>query len=234
MLPEADDIALSLRFFSGLLSWIYFAAWGHYPTTAHLENSIARFTQDPRFLPYLERLHAVNTHGTGQRAISKSFTLLFQIDLIRKHFHDPKIILLVRDPLDAVPSMLSLECRVQSKLMNFEKNDPKMKQQYIKNIYNMSILYYKELNKKIRTPGNELLVINYNYLKKRFIKTIEQLLDFCQIHPGKNFQKILKDQSSKQNNYTSHHRYSPEDFGLSKNKIQKDFAFIYEVLDEAT
>ncbi|MGI6394875.1 MAG: sulfotransferase family protein [bacterium] len=226
--PETDDIALSMRYFDGLLSWIYFHAWKEYKTDEEFENALKSVVEKDSFVDYLAGVYARNIYFGKQNLFSKSFCMLFNIDTVRDRFPKAKFILITRDPVESVTSMLSLEKSVQKNLNNIDTQPENLQKRYYRNLYLTSLIYYKKFCEEVKKNSDDILVVSYPELFSDFEGTMLKALSFLGETPTEEALKSIKTQSEKQKIFSSKHRYSPEEFGFTAEEIKKDFSFVYE------
>ena len=232
-LPETDDIAIHFRYGEGILSWVYFNSWQKYTSTEDLQNSVFQSANQAKFIHYLHLIHRNRIHESSQRMISKSFFAIFNIETILKTFPEAKIVVLLRDPLQAVPSLMSLEKNVQIKLYDFDSQDENDKARFFQNLYSMSIFYYQYLAKIISDHQyrSNLTLVTYDDLKDNFKDTVLRIMDHCDLESGLGVLQAIEAQMHQQASYTTEHKYQLADFGLNTEQLQKDFDFIYPWLE---
>jgi len=227
---ETEDIALFLRFFDGLLSWMYFHAYRDYPSDAELDKKLAETCEQDRFLTYLKEIHQRNCYGTSQRMLSKSFAFIFNLEQIRKVFPEVRILILLRDPAESVPSLMSLERSVQNRLNNLQSQHEQIQRRYYQNLYRTSLAYYKRAHAAISSgsAAGELMAISYSDLRHRFGPTFHRIAQFCGIDETPELMAAVAEQEACQVEFKSRHEYSLDEFGLSEQQLEKDFSPIYE------
>ena len=230
---ETDDIALSMRYFDGLLSWIYFHCWKNYENDGLFERDLVEISGQEKFSEYLQEIYKKNLYGTKKRMFSKSFSLLFSLQHIENIYENPKILLIVRNPLEAVPSMLSLETKVQESLNSYSRQSHELKERFLKNLYHTSLFYYRTFDKlateKAGSPN--YLLITHKQLMTDFDNTFEKIIDFAGLERSEKFKKALKERSEKQKTFKTEHIYSLEQFNLTEEQVRRDFAFVFEKYD---
>jgi hypothetical protein len=146
-------------------------------------------------------------------------------------FPDSKIIIIIRDPREVIPSSMSLIKGLLQKLFGFDSLNEASKKFFYRNLYLASLFFYKSLheflNRSEKLPKN-LITINYKDLKQDFAGTMNQLLEFLELEKSGEVLSLLAEQEKKQKSFKSLHEYALEDFGLLESKIKEDFKFIYD------
>lgn len=227
---EVDDAALFIRFFDGLFNWIYFDAWKNEKDTLQAESDLIKMAAQPYLLDYIKAAYKRNRYHHPQRMLSKAFSYLVIYDQIKKAFPDGKFIWLLRDPMQTIPSSMSLVRSAQSGLHNFEQVPTDKKMAYFQQLYKASLIFYQKFH-ELHTQGldeNQNLLVTYPQLRYQFDTTIKRIQQFAHIAPTNQLQNAIEEQLNKQQDYKSKHHYSLEEFGLEEATIKKDFAFIYE------
>jgi len=234
--PETDDAAIFMRYFDGLLFWIYFEAWQN-NTTDQLQQKLKAVSQQKRFLTYLKSVyqHTVFQQQSTyyqQRMLSKSFSFIINFEELRQVFPNGKFVFLLRDPIQSVPSSMSLVRSAQSNLHSFEQLDEQVKKQYYANLYQASLLFYQfldnYLNKFSDNTQVSMLVVTHKALKNDFEQTMNRVIHFCELQKTDVLLQAIDKQLNKQTAYKSKHHYTLEEFGLSEKRIKRDFDFIYQ------
>ncbi|MBN1952364.1 MAG: sulfotransferase [Bacteroidales bacterium] len=230
---ETDDIALYFRYLDGMLSWIYFHAWQDFQSPEELHGSLLNTCRQQKFITYLSKVYQALSFDSGKRILSKSFSSLYNIEHIKALHPDAKIIVLIRDPAETIPSMMSLEESVQQNMHGIRKVFQK-RENYFKNLYALSIHYYTWLEKTYITYKDQpdYLFVAYEELRVNFKPTITKILDHVQITPDSSLKDAIDKQAGTQTRYTSLHEYSLEKFGLTADQIRKDFPFYDRFIGE--
>ena len=160
----------------------------------------------------------------GKPHLSKSTPFIFRLNSILKVFPDAKFVFLVRDPLEVIPSYFSLQKNVKFGNLLTE-NELK---EYRKESYQEIIRWYKETEKaKSKLKKNQYMILTYPEIKNDLKKSINKFFKFSKIKISKKYENEVDIFVNKK--YKKKHKNnSIEDFGFSKNKIVKDFDFVYQ------
>lgn len=230
--PETDDIALSMRYFDGLLSWIYFHAWREYADDAAFERALLDTVEQPHFVDYLRGVYRRAVHRSGLRMFSKSFCLLFNMDQVRARFPGAKFVLIIRDPVESVVSMCSLERGVQRNVNSIDQQPKQLQQRYYDNLVRTSKVYYRRFCAEAAKQRGDVLVLTYPMLFAEFAGTMRRVAEFLDLEVGPSVEATLREQAAKQGGHASQHRYSAAEFGLDEDRIRDEFAFVYAQFPE--
>lgn len=226
---ETDDIAIAFRFSDGLLSWIYNDAWAG-SSSGSIAEQVRESSRSRAFPVYLRRIYRGLVPRSGGRMLSKSFFALFGVQHIQELFPDSRILLLIRDPAEAVPSMLSLQRSVQGALNDHESN-PELASRYCENLYRASLAYYEEFHRVATEHGDRVTVITHRQLLGQFEETFLRVCEAIDVELTPSLRGAIAQQVARQAGHRSRHDYEPEQFGLTRERIASDFAFVYEHYD---
>jgi omega-hydroxy-beta-dihydromenaquinone-9 sulfotransferase len=229
-MPETEDIALFLRYFDGLLSWMYFYTWKVFKNNEEFEATLNKRLGQEKFIRYLKKIHLRSVYKSNKKVFSKSFAFIFNYHHIIKEFPDAKILFVIRDPLFAVPSFMSLVSGVQRKLNNLDQQSDELKMRFYSNFYKTSLYYYHKIHQIISVnKGNKnILVVTHKDIVTNFKETFDKVMDFYSINRTLGLENAITEQIEKQKSYKTEHIYSLEKFWLTEAKIRNDFNFIYD------
>jgi omega-hydroxy-beta-dihydromenaquinone-9 sulfotransferase len=230
--PETDDATLFFRNFDGMFAWLYFSALNNYDSFNDLESDLVETSKSSKVLINLKTIYKKNLYRSSseKRIFSKSFSLILNLKEITRVFPDSKIVILIRDPLEVIPSSLSLARNVQMNLNKFDKLPKSEQNDYYRNLYQASIVFYKNLINQIDNESinkRNYILINYKDLINNFSETLNIIIDFCEITKTDMLIEAIKIQSELQPTYKGKHEYTLEEFGITRNEVLTDFNFLY-------
>ncbi len=230
---ETDDAAIFFKQFDGMFHWLYFSAWQEYKSEDQLNKELIESSALPALVKHIRILYQKNLLLCAQnkRIFSKSFSLILDLDLLKKSFNNSKILIMIRDPLEVIPSSFSLARHIQNKINPFHNLNDTEKNKYFRNLYQASLLFYRLLVEQLqenKLNPQDYFIINYKELLRDFDGTMQKIIDFCDIQRNDQFMASIKKQVEKQQNFSSKHKYSLEEFGFTKDEVLKDFDFLYQ------
>lgn len=227
---ETDDPALFFRYFDGFFVYGFFLAWAKEDVRDIFDPRNRDESQ--RDFAFLEKMWKRNLISEKKgRMIPKLFSLTVRIPQFLQKFPDAKILYMVRDPLSTVPSGLSLVTGVLDGRFGFWSLSDEKRQRYIDRLYNglldLSLRFHEDyVNGRI--PKERVLVVSYDRLMQNFDALMQEIIKFVDIEPDESLLKTIEETAEKQRSFQSGHKYNLEKFGLSEEKIRKDYAPIYE------
>jgi len=173
-----------------------------------------------------KHLYYHGRHNSDLILLSKNPSFTSLAHSLLERFPDGRIIACTRAPLEVLPSQLSSLRPVMSLLGGgMLLPDPQKK------ILGLLHHYYAQLVSCQRHP--RVFLQPLNRLQLALADSITRLFDFLAMAPSGALQDTVS-RSSDQQRYTSSHRYSLAEFGLTEAGIQRDFADVWPVETAAT
>jgi hypothetical protein len=237
---ETDDVLWFFRTMDGPFAWAYFLAWQDQwgSPLSKQEMGIAGVSQadKDRFFGYHEECWRRNLfYKKARRILAKTSMLTFRIEEVLQRYPDAKLVYIIRDPVEVIPSGISLIAGVlENGYDAFNKTSPDDQHRWIENLYHASgdlLRSFYEAQTSGRIPEKNLCVVRYTDLLHNLEPTMKRILDFIEIDPPKAFLDEIHAQHEKQRTYKSRHQHSPEKFNLDPERIRRDLAFVYDAYD---
>lgn len=234
---ETDDVAWFFRTMDGPFAWAYFTAWRDTWGSAFSRRTFGidgvSAKEENRFFRYYEAVWRRNLTAKGaNRILVKSSMLTFRLDALLRRYPDAKLVYIVRDPVEVIPSGMSLLASVlENGFDAFNRTSKEEQDKWLENLYQASgdmLRVFRDAELDGRIPEKNLCVVRYEDLLKNLEPTMARILDFIEITPGAKFEEELRQQAEKQRGYTSRHQHSPDKFGLDPERIRRDLAFVYD------
>jgi hypothetical protein len=234
---ETDDAMVFLHMVEGGFLWSYFLAW---EDTWGSELSRRTFYETGnRALPRQDAMFRLldahwrrNLVWKGKpRIVAKSSLFSLRPEELLRRYPDCRIIYMVRDPLEAIPSGASLLTGVLERSYDiFNATDPARRARYLENLYQASCRMYGAFHESWRAgrvPEANLRIVTYPQIMGDLSGTMSRLLPFLEIEPTAEFQAAIDRQDAVQKARVSPHSYSLEKFGLSAERIRRDLEYVY-------
>ncbi|MCP4606401.1 MAG: sulfotransferase [Proteobacteria bacterium] len=237
---ETDDLLELFHFLDGGFAWSYFFAWndvwGSDKSKRYFEPKEEKPSKTKALLKYLEGCWKRNMYfKNSSRFIAKSSQLTLRIPQLIERYPDCKLIYIVRDPLQTIPSGMSLlEGALDRSYGGLERAPIKKRSQYLENLYQASCQLYRGFEETKSNGGispNNLRIVPYPQLMNDLEGTMEDLNDFLELEPSGAFFDKVRAQAKKQRSHKSKHKYSLERFGLNEERIRRDLDFVYHNYD---
>tara|TARA_Y100000588_G_scaffold351843_1_gene403942 strand:- start:52 stop:582 length:531 start_codon:yes stop_codon:yes gene_type:complete len=163
--------------------------------------------------------------------IGKLFSISVNIPAFLEKFPDAKLLYMIRDPLNVIPSGLSLVTGVLDGVFGFWSLPEEKRNHYIQRLYRalveLQIRFYDDwINGRINK--NNVAIIQYDRMMNDFDGLMEEILPFINHEPCEKLLDDIKLTAEKQSAYKSNHKYDLSKFGLTEEQIKKDCAVIYD------
>jgi omega-hydroxy-beta-dihydromenaquinone-9 sulfotransferase len=234
---ETDDVAWFFRTLDGPFAWAYFLAWqdnwGSELSRREFGIEGVTLRDDERFFSYYEACWRRNlTLKRANRILVKSSMLTFRLDALLRRYPEARLVYVIRDPVEVIPSGMSLLASVLENgydVWNRTKEDDQRR--WIENLYQASCAMLRDFHDAQSTgriPERNLCVVRYEDLLQNLEPTMERILDFIEIEPPAAFREEVRAQAERQRSYTSRHEHSPDQFGLDPGRIRTDLGFVYD------
>ncbi len=218
--PEEDENLL-IHIFSTMKIWSFAAMLDEvYPYIYHNEKISLEDKQ--RIMDFYEsciQRHLFDHGGTAKHYLSKNPNFSPMIDTLLTRFPDAKFIYLIRNPLDAVPSHISLKERewqmLGSPLEEYACRDLILDAS--EHWYNYPLQKLKEL------PENQAIVVKFDDLVSDAEDTVKRIYDRFGLTVSSGYLKILQRETIRARNYQSQHIYSLSEMGVNREQLRERF-----------
>ncbi len=235
---ETDDAMVFLQMMEGGFLWSYFLAWEDQWGSEQSRRYF--FDKDTKALPNQDRMFRLLEdawrrnlhHKHKRRIIAKSSLMSLRVEELVRRYPDCRIIYLVRDPLESIPSGMSLLTGVLEKSYDvFHATSEERRARWLENLYQASLRMYGAFHESWQAgaiPEKNLRIVPYPSIVNDLQATMTSLLDFLEIEPTPAFLDKLAEQDRLQKTRQSAHTYSLDKFRLSEDRIRADLDFVYE------
>ena len=227
---ETDDVSLLFRYLDGFFLYGFFLTFDDEDLFHWVDPNIT--DRSSRDFSWFESMWKRNIlTNKGERYIGKLFSLSSNLPAFQKRFPDAKVLYMVRDPLNVIPSGLSLVTGVLDKKFNFWSLDEKIRMRFIERLYNALIellnrFHHDWTNNNINKEN--VLVVRFDIMMNDFETLMDQIINFIDIEKKDSLAKVIQDTAESQKNYKSKHKYDLEKFGLTEDRIKMDCKAIYQ------
>ena len=156
----------------------------------------------------------------GKRLISKNPTNSPKVRALHQKFPDAKFINIMRNPLQAIPSSVSL-FSTHWKAYGNPKTDYALQDSIIEHSKHWYIYPNRYLK---RLPSDQYILVKFKELIKDPKATVERIYKQFGMKVTPHFAQILQAETEKAKSYKSKHQYSLKAMGLSRRRIAREFA----------
>ena len=222
--PEEDDIVLFPIFASMFLFFLF-------PFPEELWH-LARFdTETPlddrhRIMSFYHACvqRHLYVHGADKRFLSKNPAMSPKINSIDAYFPDSKVICNVRNPYQALPSLMSFLT------FNFDRFDNDRRGDEFRDlILDMAAHWYRYPAERLQEwPENRATFLTYDRLSADPKQSVMEIYERFGIPMTPEFESYLTEEQEKAKTYKSKHTYALADFNLTPEKVLEDFRDVFE------
>ena len=229
--PEEDQFLL-LHIWSTLAIWTFSAISEQATPDVYFDTRMPP-EDKKRIMGFYKRCiqRHLHVHRMDQdrpvRYLAKDPSASPKVDTIYRTFPDAKIIYLVRNPLDTIPSYVSL-LNYTWRLFGATPGE------YGSRDYVLQIArhwYRYPLERLKDAPQDSYAIVRYDDLLQNLEGTVADIYDRFGFEISPAFDRLLREEAAKARAYRSKHRYSLKHLKLSRRQIVEEFADIFERFD---
>lgn len=232
---ETDDLAWLFHSLDGPFAWAYFSAWHDTWGTDSAQRAFAVGDvegDDDRFFSFFEKVWKKSLYLSGKsRMLVKSSMLTFRIPAILRRYPDAKLLYVVRDPVETIPSGMSLLTDALQNAFDIDhRTTASDRNHWLDNLYRVSVALFRDFHGRYvagEIPADSLLIVRYPDLIENLEQTMSDILEFIDVAATEEFRQEVRGQAAKQRAHNSSHTYSAERFGLTEQRIRHDLVDIY-------
>ena len=226
--PEEDDLLL-IHIFSTIRIWSYAAMVKEAHPYIYYDEKISS-KDKKRIMDFYEgciQRHYYYHGGSKRHYLSKNPNFTPAIDTLLSRYPDAKFIYLIRNPLDAVPSHLSLKEREWQML-----GSPLEKYDCREFILEASEHWYKyPLNVLKNLPDDQKIIVKFEDLIKDAELVVKQIYDRFGFSISETYDSILNYETDRARNHQSKHTYSLDEMGLTREQIMTRYKDVFSEFD---
>ena len=211
----------------------------HIDTGHHLKKDDLFDWVDPKKRNNIERdikwlnkiWKRILVNSNDDRIVAKLFSLSSNTPDFLKIYPDAKILYMVREPLNVIPSGLSLVTGVLDKMFGFS-NLPLSKQKlFIKRLYKGLVELLNRFSNdwnSNKIDKSKVMIVHFDRMMNDFDELMYEIIKFTNHNSNGKLLENIKITAEKQKQYESKHKYNLDKFDLSEEQIKKDCKEYYE------
>jgi hypothetical protein len=224
--PEEDEFIL-LHIWSTVVINVFSAVMDEALAYTHFDRALPRAEKEriTAFYRQCVKRHAfARGVGDGRYHLAKSPCFSPKMEALGSAFPDAKFIYLVRNPLDVVPSYMSLLDLQWSILA-----DPLEKWAGRDYVLEMIRHWYTYPLERLATaPPDRYAIVRYDDLVTDAERTLAEVYGRLGLEMSPQFARLLHAAAERERHYVSDHRYSLESMGLTRERLVSVFHDIIE------
>lgn len=221
--PEEDDFVQTFSMASGF--WIVLAPYMGDLDFYYVDEWPKR--KRDRLMSFYKECIKRQLYANSRDRIhlSKNPTFSGRAESLIETFPDARIVVLLRDPSDTIPSLLKLLQRTWKQ----GKWDDRSIERSLRVLADQSFHTYRHpLEALDKHPEVRHAIVDYRDLVASPKRTIEQLYERIGFEVSPAFAAILEEQEAKSRSHEATYRYSLDEFGLRADEIRTELADLFE------
>jgi hypothetical protein len=227
---ETDDVSVLFRYFDGLFLYGFFMSFDQEDMKPAFDPKLR--STSARDFAWLEALwtRSLILHK-ADRNIAKLFSLAPRLPEFIERFPNAQILYTVRDPVEVIPSSMSLVTGVLERAFGFSKLPEEVRQQWLDRMYESWITLFQRFHDDWTSGAidhDKVFIVRYDRMMKDFDGMMDEMCEFLGQEMTDDLRAIIAEKADKQRAYKSKHKYDLSKFGLDEATIRKDCAFVYE------
>ena len=227
---ETDDVSLLFRYFDGFFLYGFFLTFNKEDLFHWIDPKINNTSKrDFLWFESMWKRNLISNNDT--QYIGKLFSLSSNLPSFQKKFPKSKILYMIRDPLDLIPSGLSLVTGVLDKKFNFWSLDKQTKSRFIDRLYKALVELLNRFHDdwiEGKINKNNVYITKFDTMMTNFERLMDEILEFINIEKNSKLADSIKKTAQSQKSYKSKHKYDLQKFGLTEKQIKKDCINIYK------
>jgi len=164
------------------------------------------------------------THRLRRTYLAKNPAFSPKVATARRFFPDAKFIYLVRNPLEMIPSFVSM-MRFSWDVLGIPGRDRALAD-YITEMARHWYAY--PLEQLDRAPEGHAVIVTYDELTRDPERTVQRIYNELNMDMGSNFATVLSNEATKSKSYKSRHHYDLNSLGLNREKILEEFRDVFD------
>jgi hypothetical protein len=229
--PEEDDYLL-LHAWSALTIGLSSGILEESVPYTRFDTALSESDRD-RIMAFYRRCLQRHLHAHsagGMQYLAKNPALTPKIDSVLRRFPDARIVLLVRSPLEMVPSFVNMMQFSYRVLGVPERAIGSAAGDALRHfVLDMARHWYTyALERLERAPHENYIIVRYDDLVADPAGTVTRIYDHFGFEIGPAYAQILQAEAERARDYRSRHAYSLEGTGLTREGIVSQFQDVFE------
>lgn len=217
-----EDEMLLLHCFSSLYLAFFFPFYDELQRFGLFDEHVS-VSRRERILKFYQRclMRQVYLRGAEKTALSKNPMFSGKIESLRQQFPDCRFVFMLRNPLEAIPSMLS-EGHASCVFADLDRPPSQEFQEYAYEL--AKICYRYPLSRGNGDSTASITVLHFESLVANPKATIVRLYQTLGLSMSYVFLARLDEEEQKARKYKSRHEYSIDQFSISEDRIRADLS----------
>ncbi len=227
---ETDDASMLFRHFDGFFLYGFILAFADKDYRAMFEPTVRDTSK--RDFDWFERIWRDSAFGhASHRVVAKLFSLGTRMPRFMERFPEARVLYMVRDPVQVIPSGLSLVTGVLDKRFGFWKLPEATRRRFLDRLYDAFVLLLRTFHDDWvagRVPRDRVMLVRFDRLMQDFDGLMDEMLPFLGVEKTPRLASEIARVAAEQRSFQSKHTYDAQKFGIEEGRIRRDCAFVYE------
>ncbi len=163
--------------------------------------------------------------GGRRRLLSKNPASSLKVQSLLERFPDCRIIYMVRNPLEVVPSTVNMAHALWRRMAGVDQRT----YPYLEGVYEVVRLFYEHPLKVLDLqPEASYRLVRYEDLVREPTRVVKALYEWLDLKISLSFEQVLMAEEQRARRYASEHVYSLEDMAIAPSRIVEDLRFVFE------
>ena len=233
---ETDDASLFFRFFDGFFLYGFILAHADEDVLPWFDKQYRDTSQ--RDFHWLREVWKRNLIAReGDRVLAKLFSIGADVGSFQQAFPDANILYMARDPIEVIPSCLSLLTGVLEKRFQYSRLSVEEKRRYCHRMTDALLeLMRRFVNdwKQGTIQKERIMIVPYERLMNDFEALLEEIALFVNHPMDLSLRQEVQKQAQIQATYQSKHRYDLSQFYLEEEDLREKASFFYSFVQEVS
>jgi hypothetical protein len=227
---ETDDASMLFRHFDGFFLYGFIFAFAEKDYVGMFDPAVRDTSK--RDFAWFERIWRDNAFGhESHRVVAKLFSVGTRLPRFLERFPDARVLYMLRDPIQVIPSALSLVTGVLDKRFGFWRLPEPTRARFIERLYGAFVLLLKTFHDDWvsgRVPRDRVMIVRFDRLMQDFDGLMHEILTFFGAARTPDLDREIARVAAEQREFRSQHKYDAKKFGIEAERIRRDCAFVYE------
>ena len=221
---ETDDATLLFRHFDGFFLYAFALCHAEQDLRAVIDPE-TRGVTDRDLATLADQWQRTLAATGGKRIVAKVFSALGRLPAVLNRFPDARVVVMVRDPMETIPSTLSLITNTLHNRFGFWGCAPELRQRTIERLYTALVGLQDRFVgdwQSGRILRNRVEIVTFPRLLNAFDATARGLLQFLDHPIDPRMEGVIRAIDASQRQRRSEHHYDLSRFGLDPERVKED------------
>jgi omega-hydroxy-beta-dihydromenaquinone-9 sulfotransferase len=227
---ETDDVAVLFRHLDGFFLYGFVLSFDEQDLLPSVDPRVR--DTSARDFAWLDALWRRSLAATGaERNVAKLFSLSARLPRFLETFPRAQILYMARDPVEVIPSSMSLVTGVLDRAFGFWSMPEDVRRLWLERMYRAWIVLLRRFHDDWQSGAidrKSVFVVRYDQMMLDFESLMASMCQFLGHEMTAELRAKVRSRAEKQRSYTSEHEYDLAQFNLTEAEVRRDCAFYYE------